>query len=133
MRFHCGFSFSWRTIKKFLIPFILGIFAILGFNFIYDKESLPLGFIPVYAEEIDDITENDIPDEIQENYNYWSSILSFEEEQSVVHKPLFNKLYWFDDNTTELGVLSSIYELLFLYCLTMIIFRIMTYIKNTRW
>lgn len=134
MRFHCGISFSWRTIKKFLIPIIIGLVAFFGFNFIYDKESLPLGFINVYAleeEHFDDLNNNGIDDEVEDNYFYWSNILSNENE--VSHKPLFNKIYWFDDNTTELGVLSSIYILLFLYCFTMIIFRCLTFIKNTRW
>ena len=46
MRFHCGISFSWRTIKKFLIPFLLGILAIFGFNFIFEnKDNIPFGRI----------------------------------------------------------------------------------------
>lgn len=122
MRFHCGISFSWRTIKKFLIPILLGLLAFFGFNFINDSKTIPLGYIPVYAEEVEEITEQDIPDEV----NYYSYELT-------EHKPLHNKIYWFDDNSTELGVLSSIYILLFLYCLTMIIFRILTFIRNTRW
>ena len=136
MRFHCGVSFSWKTIKKFLIPFILGILAILGFNFIYDKESLPLGFIQVNALEedrFDDLNNNGIDDEVEDNYNYWSSVLNLDNSTDIDHKPLFNKIYWFDDNTTELGVLSSIYEVLFIYCITMILFRFLTFIKNTRW
>lgn len=133
MRFHAGISFSWRTIKKFLIPFLLGVLAFFGFNFINDnKDNLPLGFISAYAEEYDDITENDIPDEIQDNFNYWSNILS-EEEQQIEHKSMFNKVYWFDDNTTEIGILSNIYILLFLYCITMIILRIFSLIKKVAW
>ena len=118
MRFHCGISFSWRTIKKFLIPILLGLLAFFGFNFINDSKTIPLGYIPVYAEEVEEITEQDIPDEV----NYYSYELT-------EHKPLHNKIYWFDDNSTELGVLSSIYILLFLYCLTMIIFRILTFFQ----
>lgn len=135
MRFHCGISFSWRTIKKFLIPIILGLLAFFGFNFIYDKDSIPLGYIQVHAEEVeyfDDLNGNGIDDEIEDNYNYWSYVLG-DSTDEVEHKPLHDKIYWFDDNTSEIGVLSSIYILLFLYCLTMIIFRILTYIKNTRW
>ena len=53
MRFHFGVSLNWRTIKKFLIPIILGLIAFFGFNFIFDnKDSLPLGsLLKVYALE----------------------------------------------------------------------------------
>lgn len=132
MRFHCGFSFSWRTIKKFLLPILIGLLGILGFNFIYDNK-VPLGFIPVYAEEVDDISENDIPDEIQDNYNYWSSVLSTVEDHNIDHKAMFNKVYWFDDNTTDTGILSNIYILLFLYCITMICLRIIFGLKKVGW
>ena len=53
--------------------------------------------------------------------------------EDTEHKGLFSKIYWFDDNSTSYGVLTSIYELLFLYCLTMILFRILTFLKNKRW
>lgn len=132
MRFHFGLSFSWKTIKKFLIPILLGLLAFFGFNFIYDNKSIPLGFIQVKAEEVNDITSDDIPDEIEDNFNYWSYVLN-DSNDEVVHKPIHNKIYWFDDNTTEIGVLSSIYILLFFYCLIMIIFKILTFIKNIRW
>lgn len=49
MRFHCGISFSWRTIKKYILPFGIGLLAYLGFNGIFDY--LNLGFINVYAYE----------------------------------------------------------------------------------
>lgn len=42
-------------------------------------------------------------------------------------------IYWFFDNYTEYDILVNIYILLFLYCFAMIIFRILTFIKNTRW
>ena len=34
MRFHCGISFSWRTIKKYLIPILIGVLTALGFGFL---------------------------------------------------------------------------------------------------
>ncbi len=136
MRFHCGVSFSWRTIKKFLFPIILGLIAFFGFNFIFYKESTPLGFINTYAleeEHFDDLNNNGIDDEVEDNYNYWSSVLNLASDDEIQHKPLFNKIYWFDDNSSELGVLSSIYILLFLYCISMVFLKIITIIKNTRW
>lgn len=139
MRFHLGMSISWRTIKKYLIPFLLGVLAYFGFNFIYDNTNIPpLGIINVYASENDDyndISSDDIPDEIQDNYYYWSSILSNDSYKAdeVVHKPIHDKIYWFDDNTSEIGVLSSIYILLFIYCFTMIIFKIIELINKKRW
>ena len=42
MRFHCGISFSWRTIKKYLIPILIGLFTAFGFGF--------LGVIDVNAD-----------------------------------------------------------------------------------
>lgn len=324
MRFHCGISFSWRTIKKFLIPFLLGILGVLGFNYIYEnKDNLPFKWLtfttPVYAIEnyntrydfyysnIDGFVNFDLDNnhtklndlvntlknnsnitrdysifvsenqntlyfyvyDINSNYtfniygtssnvlkyyftsnsNYWgysitlnnindiynnsiylnfiscitgsscSTLSNFSSSHSIFtsstsitntsnnqlyfnpsvdyiyyysskdiiinntysydnpnffykslysnnesievgskfpsyydyleslqptpqptptpdtteHKPLFNKIYWFDDNSTSLGVLSSIYILLFLYCITMVCFKFLTYIKNTRW
>ena len=107
MRFHIGMSFSWRTLKKYLIPILLGVLAYFGFNFIYDNTSIPpLGIINVYASENDDyndISSDDIPDEVQDNYNYWSSILSNDSytADEVNHKPIYDKIYWFDDNTSS--------------------------------
>lgn len=56
MRFHCGISFSWRTIKKFLFPFLIGVLGVLGFNYIFEnKDNLPFKWLtfttPVYASE----------------------------------------------------------------------------------
>lgn len=139
MRFHFGMSFSWRTIKKYLIPILLGVLAYFGFNFLYDNTSIPpIGIINVYASENDDyndISSSDIPDEVQDNYNYWSSILSNDSyiAEEVNHKPIYDKIYWFDDNSSEIGVLSSIYILLFIYCFTMIIFKILELINKKRW
>ena len=45
MRFHCGISFSWRTIKKFLFPILIGVLAYFGFDF------FGIGFIKVNALE----------------------------------------------------------------------------------
>ena len=45
MRFHCGISFSWRTIKKFLFPILIGVLAYFGFDFLGN------GFINVFALE----------------------------------------------------------------------------------
>lgn len=135
MRFHVGMSFNWRTIKKFLIPILLGFLAYFGFNFISDSKSIPFGFIQVNAEELgdyNDISSDDIPDEVENNYNYWSDVLSSNNE--IQHKPIHDKIYWFDDNTTELGVLSSIYILLFIYCISMSILKIITIVHNNgRW
>lgn len=130
MRFHCGISFSWRSIKKYLIPILLGLLAFFGFNFLNDnKDIIPFGFIQTYALEND--TEY-IPDEIVDSYYYYSYLMA-QEQEDTIHKPIHDKIYWFDDNTTIYGVLSSIYILLFLYCISMIILRILTIIKNTRW
>ena len=85
MRFHCGVSFSWRSIKKFLIPFLLGILAFFGFNFLQDNKIIPLGFIQAYALE-----DNPIPDEIEDSYYYYSYLNSIEEETN--YKPLHNKI-----------------------------------------
>ena len=32
MRFHFGVSFRWKTIKKILIPILLGLLSYFGFN-----------------------------------------------------------------------------------------------------
>ena len=34
MRFHFGVSFSWRSIKRFLIPFIIGLLTFFGINYL---------------------------------------------------------------------------------------------------
>lgn len=56
-----------------------------------------------------------------------------EPDPEINHKPLHDKIYWFDDNTTEIGILSSIYICLFLYCITMLILRILSIVNNKRW
>ena len=126
MRFHCGVSFSWRSIKKFLIPFLLGILAFFGFNFLQDNKIIPLGFIQAYALE-----DNPIPDEIEDSYYYYSYLNSIEEETN--YKPLHNKVYWFDNNTTTNGILSSIYILLFLYCISSLLLKVISMVHNVRW
>lgn len=47
MRFHCGISFSWRSIKRIIMPLIFGLIAFFGFNFVYDHFSI--GFINAFA------------------------------------------------------------------------------------
>ena len=49
MRFHIGLSFRWKTIKKFLIPIIIGLLAYFGFGNIFD--NVPLGCLQVNAIE----------------------------------------------------------------------------------
>ncbi len=70
-------------------------------------------------------------------YEYMQSLLPDEDnppiEDETNHKKLFSKIFWLDDSNTEKGILSSIYILLFLYCLTMILFKIATLLKNKRW
>ena len=128
MRFHCGISFSWRTIKKFLFPFLIGVLGVLGFNYIFEnKDNLPFKWLtfttPVYAAENYDT-----------NYDYISSIQPSPDdpdEPILVHKGFFNKVYWFDDNSTSLGVLSNIYELLFFYCISVLLIKALSFIKNS--
>lgn len=127
MRFHMGVSFSWRTIKKYLIPFILGILAFFGFNFLNDNKIFNFGVLNTYALESDNGADVE-SDNSREINNYF-----FDDSEQIEHKPLFNKIYYFDDNTTKIGLLSNIYILLFLYCFSMIILRIITIIKNIRW
>ena len=92
MRFHCGISFSWRSIKKFLIPILLGFLAFFGFNFIKDnKDNLSLGFVQTYALE----NESEyIPDEIEDSYYYYSYLMS-QEQENITHKPIYFIMYWF--------------------------------------
>lgn len=82
----------------------------------YDKELNIGDYFPTYKDYLDNLPIDDGNDDDITN-----------------HKALFNKIYWFDDNTTELGVLSSIYILLFLYCITIVFFKIATLLKNKRW
>lgn len=127
MRFHCGLSFSWHSIKKILIPILLGFLAFVGFNYMQDNKIVPLGIIQANALEIDPI-----PDEIEDSYYYYSYIMAQDNEE-VEHKSLYNKIYWFDNSDTSYGVLCNIYILLFLYCISMTILRGLTIIKNIRW
>lgn len=126
MRFHCGLSFSWHSIKKFLIPILLGFLAFVGFNYIQDNEIVPLGIIQANALEIEPI-----PDEIEDSYYYYSYLMAQDNEE-IEHKPLYNKIYWFDNSDTSYGVLCNIYILLFLYCISMTILRGLTIVKNIR-
>lgn len=123
MRFHCGFSFSWRSIKKFLIPFLLGILAFFSFNFFQDNKIIPLGFIQVSALENDEYL-------IEDSSNNYEFVY---ESDNIEHKPLHDKIYWFDFNDSINGILSSIYILLFLYCISSLILRFITIIHNVRW
>lgn len=130
MRFHIGVSFRWKTIKKFLIPILIGALAYFGFSGIFDNFNIPLGYLNVNAQEFYETT-----DEANEDNNIVIDDEEYESQslQVIDHKPLFNKIYWFDDNSTEIGILSSIYILLFLYCITMVLFKIATLLKNKRW
>lgn len=85
---------------------------------INDKELEVGDYIPTYKEYLDSLTPDPEPEP---------------EPDDTEHKAIFNKVYWFDDNTTEIGILSSIYILLFLYCITMVFFKIATLLKNKRW
>ena len=121
------------VIKKFLFPILIGFLAYFGFDLF---KSNPLGFIQANALEENDSNYIENIDNYSEPLDFDDSLESFESEEPIditEHKGLFNKIYWFDDNTTEIGILTSIYEVLFLYCLTMVCFRILTFIKNQRW
>ena len=88
--------------------------------FINDKELEIGDYVPTYKDFLDSLdSPSDDPTD--------------DPTDDSEHKAIFNKIYWFDDNTTELGVLSNIYILLFLYCITMIFFKIATLLKNKRW
>lgn len=127
MRFHCGISFSWRSIKRFLIPFLLGVLAFFGFNYFKDNNFIPLGVIQTYA------LEEESPGESPgENLDYSNYEFVYETD-NVDHKPLHDKVYWFDNNTTINGILSSIYILLFLYCISSLLLKIISMIHNVRW
>ena len=127
MRFHCGVSFSWRNLKKIIIPLILGFLAFIGFNYFQDNKIIPFGVIQANALEIEPI-----PDEIQDSYYYYSYLYS-QDNENIEHKPLYDKIYWFDNSDTSYGVLCNIYIVLFLYCISMTILKGFTIIKNTRW
>ena len=58
MRFHMGFSFRLRDLKRFLIPFLLGILAYFGFSLI--------GCLNVYALDEEQL---DPEPSIEETYN----------------------------------------------------------------
>ena len=53
--------------------------------------------------------------------------------ENIEHKSIFNKVYWFDDNTTSIGVLSNIYILLFFYIFGTLFLKFITIIHNTKW
>lgn len=42
-----------------------------------------------------------------------------------------NYVYWFTDNFTEYDVLVNIYIILFLYCVSSLIIKFITIVKNT--
>lgn len=78
----------------------------------------------------------EVGDYIPTYYDYLQSLPPEEDypsEEETIHKKLFNKIFWFDDSNTEKGILSSLYILLFFYCLSMILFKIATLLKNKRW
>ena len=134
MRFHCGISFSWRSIKKYLIPILLGFLAFFGFNFLQDNKVIPLGFIQAYA--LDEESPGESPGESPVESPGESPGDNYEfvyESDNIDHKPLHNKVYWFDNNTTLNGILSSIYILLFLYCISMIFLKVIVIVHNVRW
>lgn len=84
----------------------------------YDRELSVGDYLPTYKDYIDSLVSEE-PDNPS--------------TEETIHKKLFNKIYWFDDSNTEKGILSSIYILLFLYCLTMILFKIATFLRSKRW
>lgn len=123
MRFHFGVSFRWKTIKKFLIPIIIGLLAYFGFGNYFN--NLPLGFIQVNAiefyestDEANEVNDIEVPDD--------------SEVESIEHSDIFNHIYWFDDNSSSEGLLSNIYILLFLYCTSMSILKCLAYVKGVK-
>ena len=46
---------------------------------------------------------------------------------------IVNNIYWFTDNITEYDVLVNIYVLLFLYCFSMIILKLLIIVKGVKW
>lgn len=91
MRFHIGVSFRWKTIKKFLLPILLGILAFFGFNAIFSNLDLPIDlmrFLRVNAAE---------------NYNTY---YNFEIEEDM-----FNLDKQFSTNLTYKDVLDNLITL----------------------
>lgn len=53
MRFHVGFSFRFKTIKKYIIPFLFGILAYFGFNGIFANAASTSNFDTTYTINYD--------------------------------------------------------------------------------
>ena len=122
MRFHCGFSFRLKDLRKFLIPFLLGILAYFGFSY--------FAYINVYALE----DEEDPP--VVES----SDPPSYELPQDVYvvnDSPYLNGLgeyvFWFQEPNSSSDVLVNIYIIVFLYCVGMFTLKSITIIHNTKW
>ena len=84
MRFHMGVSFSWRTIKKYLIPILLSLMAFFGFNFLKDNKIFNFGILNTYALENETIDSDfDVEsDNTREINNYF-----FDDTEETSHKP----------------------------------------------
>lgn len=50
------------------------------------------------------------------------------EESTIV-----DSIYWFTDNITEYDILVNIYILLFLYCISMIVLKLLMIVKGVKW
>lgn len=44
-----------------------------------------------------------------------------------------NLIYWFTEHYTEYDVLVNIYVILFLYCISMVVLKLLSIIKNTHY
>lgn len=121
MRFHMGFSFNLWKLKKYIIPFLIGILGFLGLSM--------FSCITVYALEDENIEEVDPVD--YESLYYYS--LDQQTDDTVHLSGLSDNVYWFQQPQTSNDVLVNIYVILFLYVIGYFTIKFITIIHNTKW
>lgn len=137
MRFHMGVSFNMRKLKKFIIPFLIGLMGFFGFSLFKDNKIISPGVITVLAEErenegIDDIPsiETELTNNDDEKQN---NIVINEYDDSIELQGLSNKIYWFQKPNNYKDVLINIYVVLFLFVIGYFVLKFLVIIHNVKW
>lgn len=118
-----GISFNLRKLKKYLIPFIIGLISFFGFSM--------FSCISVNALEEEPIIEDNTSESIDYDSLYYYSL--DQQDESVNLSGLSNKVYWFQKPESSNDILVNIYTILFLYVVGYFTIKFITIIHNVSW
>lgn len=132
MRFHMGFSFNLWKLKKYFIPFILGILGFLGLSMF---SCIKVNALDEENIENEEIIENENTSNEEDNIDYEQLYyyLSEQNTETITLTGFASKVPWFVQPLQQSDVLINIYVALIIYIFGFFVLKFITIIHNTKW